>query len=61
MLCYVYMNFLAAVFCAMWKRREAKIAFAWDLDTQDNTEPNRPEYEVTRIFYYSRACKLLVT
>ena len=43
--------FLAAVFVTLWKRREAKIGFTWDLDTQETIEQNRPEYEVTHFGY----------
>ena len=44
-----------AVFVAMWKRREAKIAFTWDLETQENIEQNRPEYEV-KLYYKVTGC-----
>ena len=42
--------YLAALFVELWKRRQAMVAWKWDLEMDDAEEQTRPEFEVSCTF-----------
>ena len=45
---YIYiLSFVAVVFLELWTRKQAVIAWQWDLTKFEEDEPLRPQYEAT--------------
>ena len=42
---FMFSNFAATSFIEFWKRRQAVIAWEWDLTNFEDEEQTRPEYE----------------
>ncbi|KAJ8668107.1 hypothetical protein QAD02_009770 [Eretmocerus hayati] len=43
----IFMSFWATTFLEMWKRRQAVLAWEWDLQNSDGDEEPRPEFETS--------------
>lgn len=41
----------ASVFIDFWKRKNAQLAYEWDLADYEETEPDRPEYHPRHAYH----------
>lgn len=46
--CIVLFNYLGTLFLELWKRKTASLAYEWDVDEFEETEPDRPEFYGTK-------------
>ena len=44
----VLFNYLGTLFLELWKRKTASLAYEWDVDEFEETEPDRPEFYGTK-------------
>ena len=53
---YLCLFFAGTIFLEFWKRKNATLAYEWDVNNFDETEPDRPQFHGTKRQEVSRKC-----
>ncbi len=57
---YYFSGLIGTIFLEVWKRRNATLAYEWDVDTFEDTEPDRPQFFGTDTRPVSKVFNLIV-